>query len=121
MNKQQIKAKWVQELRSDNNQQVKGTLKGQTEKNTGPGYCCLGVLEEKVLGNELPTEVLIKYDDGALGYKSEGDEAVYSKFRNDLLSQHIVTTLTTMNDEDGKTFAEIADWIEQKLWVDGEV
>lgn len=121
MNKQQIKAKWIEELRSGNNIQVPGTLKGQTPKNVGPGYCCLGILEEKVFGNYLPTETLIKYEeDGDYTYANEGDEAVYNKFRV-LLGHFTVSQLTTMNDENGNTFAEIADWIEQKLWVDGEL
>ena len=116
MNKQEIKTKWIAELRSGNHKQIKGTLKGQTEDNTGAGFCCLGVLEEKVLGNNLvTTEVLVSDYDGDLYYNTEGPQEIYDKFRrSDFLGDSLVTRLTSMNDEEGYTFAEIADYIEAK-------
>ncbi len=113
MNKTEIKTKWLQELRSGNHKQIKGTLKGQTKDNTGAGFCCLGVLEEKVLGKELDTVVLHHCETYGYEYNSEGPEEIYDQHRN-LLGLGLVTKLTTMNDEEGYTFAEIADYIETK-------
>ena len=103
MTKEEIKTKWLEELRFGNHHQITGTLKDQFG-NGEYGYCCLGVLAEKVMGLEVRiADENIPYDEGEL--------EVYEKVCNvigDLLSAQ----LSDMNDEDW-TFAEIADYIER--------
>ena len=59
MTKEEIKTRWLEELRSGNHHQIQRTLKDQFG-NGEYGYCCLGVLADKVMG----LEVRIANDDG---------------------------------------------------------
>jgi hypothetical protein len=90
----QLKAKWVEALRSGKYSQCKKRL------TDGVGHCCLGVLADaaglqigKEVGDDLPGGY-IKFDD-LLGRD-------YSMFPR-------------MNDDEGKSFSEIADYIEANL------
>lgn len=106
MTKTEIKTRWLEELRSGNHHQIQNTLKDQFG-NGEYGYCCLGVLAEKVMGLEVrivDEEIL---DD-------EGDQEIYDEV-NDLLSHHFSAQCSDRNDN-GWTFVEIADFIE-KEWV----
>lgn len=103
--------KWLKELRSGKRKQCASQLKKRLEDGTY-GYCCLGVLNSinqykcKVLcdpvvdssGKQRSTPVNIHHD----WWLENG----FSKFVD-------TDTLASMNDE-GKTFEEIADFIEQK-------
>ena len=120
MNKYEIKTKWLEELRSGNHKQIIGTLKGETIDGD-VGYCCLGVLAEKVLGKNLKAEKILDKDQaedfGSL-YATEGPTEIYSNFRYSLLSDFIVQSCTEMNDEKDMSFGEIADWLEEKWSVE---
>lgn len=93
---QELKAKWVEALRSGEYKQCKGTL------FDGVAYCCLGVLC-KVAGRD-------------------GDWRAWS-FQPFLQGAHGLTraqaeACADLNDGDGKTFAEIAEYIEKEIPAD---
>lgn len=88
--KAKLKAKWVEALRSGKYEQGKYYL------SKGGKFCCLGVLCD-VRG--LPT-----------GRNND----LYPYPVQDVLSAHDCAVLTDMNDK-GKSFAEIADYIEQHI------
>ena len=92
MNKE-IKENWVAALRSDDYSQ--GTL---YLCNRGR-YCCLGVLAD-VEGH--------KYDPNTQLLPGDFLKTVE-------LSEHNAGRLMEMNDDEGMSFEEIADWIEEKL------
>lgn len=98
-----FKKKWLEALRSGEYKQGVGTL---YDKVTN-AHCCIGVacyLHNGVNANLcgfLPQS-------GVSGYSALPD-AISGGFSNDVTAQ-----LITMNDS-GKSFAEIADWIEKNL------
>jgi len=98
-----IKQKWVEALRSGKYNQTIGVLYNGNNKN---GFCCLGVLGH-VCGVSL--EVLL-----GLGVLHSSMN-VPKLLMGDCGSNIIVEKLTRMNDIQGKSFTEIADWIEQNL------
>lgn len=106
MTKAEIKTKWLEELRSGNHHQVQFTLKDQFG-NGEYGYCCLGVLAEKVMG--LKVRIM---DEDILD--DEGDTEIYEKISN-IIGYHFSDLYSHKNDS-GWTFAEIADLIERN-WV----
>ena len=108
MDKQTIKAKWLEELRSGKHHQITGTLKDQFG-NGEYGYCCLGVLAEKVMGLE------VRIMDEDIPYDS-GDPIVYQKV-DKILGKCLSDQCSDKND-DGYTFSEIADYIEHN-WNTG--
>jgi hypothetical protein len=120
-----IKADWLVALRSDQYKQC------QLKLNDGSnGYCCLGVLC-KVMGatfedyvNPLDTE----YSDeppyiehnrpilNGINLAKDEDESL-SHYTKDLvgLSLEDESRLISMNDDEGKNFREIADYVEANL------
>lgn len=111
MNRAEIKQKWLEELRSGNHKQGVGTLKS-VEADGSFAYCCLGVLQEKVLGEEIKPVVRLNYS--IEDWFPEGDFEIYNNLRNVILSDFIVEKCTRMNDELGMKFNDIADWLEEK-------
>jgi hypothetical protein len=113
MNKE-IKEKWIAALRSGEYAQTKGALRRPVGTPQGAGYCCLGVLCEVVVGREN-----IEWEPAANAYSFMGEsglpptpvleEADYTEEENDTFWE-----LPSMNDN-GVSFDEIADYIEQKL------
>lgn len=102
-----IKAKWLAALRSGNYRQGMGWLR------TSNGFCCLGVLCDVVEpsrwgGSHKVNDMLVWSHDGedCMKYQWEIDGG--------LLGEDTQEELATMND-DGKPFAEIADYIENEL------
>lgn len=88
-----LKAKWVKALRSGKYVQAQQALYVE-----GCGYCCIGVLASVKKG-------------GRRGFSGvRGGYDLATKEFGDSLS----TRLQHMNDG-GKSFAEIADYIEEKL------
>ena len=124
MNKE-IKEKWVKALRSGEYRQGRGYLR--KEKNDNPNkfnYCCLGVLVNEVLEGEWYYAL-----DSAYGFNpifniiNEINAPSFASI--ELIPEPIALnklsitmeqqkTLAGMNDK-GKTFEEIADWIEENL------
>jgi hypothetical protein len=105
----QLKAKWIEALRSGEYQQANGELRDTSEDT--PKYCCLGVLCNVMgasWGQGLPLL------DGLM-LQSE-DEELLSPEALDMagFNQRIEGTLASMNDS-GTPFPEIADYIEKHL------
>lgn len=92
--KPEVKAKWLEDLRSGEYEQGRWTLKHQIN-NT---YCCLGVLAEGQRCLTRPGSAWL-------------DE---SQLQLTGLSEGVQGFLSHMNDA-GHSFAEIADWIEENL------
>lgn len=90
-----VKAKWLNALRSGKYQQGKEEL-GSAKK----GYCCMGVF---CVANRIRFK---STDTGNLTGPKKLLNAMSKKTRN---------VLWQMNDEDEKSFAQIADWIEVNL------
>ena len=110
MLKTEIKAKWLEELRSGKHHQITGTLKDQFG-NGEYGYCCLGVLAEKVMGLE------VRIMDEDIPYDM-GDPFVYGELGK-ILGECLSAQCSDKND-DGYTFSEIADYIEHNWNPDAE-
>lgn len=94
--------RWLQELRSGEHIQTSGTLK----RNLGGGsvgYCCLGVYVEKVKNKSVK----------AVAKSNSGDEGAIKWYElcQDDLGYDLKDQTAIMND-DGKSFVEIADFIE---------
>lgn len=87
----QLKAKWVEALRSGEYTQIPMELH---DKENG-GYCCLGVLCRIA-------EIDLAGDTGPIYRKLNNMTGDYAP-------------LVDLNDNQGKNFAEIADWIEANL------
>jgi hypothetical protein len=111
----ELKAKWVAALRSGKYQQARGTL-----NNCGGGYCCLGVLLGVWGRGEWNSE----------SYETEAEDGGIESFDGDLgrigrrifgISDEHESALIAMNDGEEeadpnrKSFAEIADYIEENL------
>lgn len=98
MNKELLE-RWVKALRSGKYKQHRGALIA-TEDGPGTpiiGYCCLGVLQAIEPSLEPDTGKLASHD------------------MRRVIGGHIDQyTLVAMNDAMGKTFPEIADYIEKK-------
>lgn len=105
----EIKAKWVAALRSGKYKQGKNVL--CRPSSTGElAYCCLGVLGEEL--GLLSTQ-------GHCDWKSWGIDGNIGSIPADEAEELGLSgkqgVLVDMNDRDGKSFNEIADWIEVNL------
>jgi fatty acid/phospholipid biosynthesis enzyme len=96
----ELKAKWVAALRSGKYEQAYRVM---YSRNTG-GFCCLGVC-----ANVLGVSRQEMLDEVWTGVGSAPKEL------RDALPYDIRNTLSKMNDSMGKSFTEIADWIERNL------
>ncbi len=102
---------WVEALRSGEYKQTKGTLHNLDDG----GFCCLG-LGALVLGiasKDYMGVVPYVCEDGEKEICDEGPGYVYDYWRGKT-SKDVINILTKMNDR-GDTFAEIANWIEEKM------
>ena len=101
----ELKDQWVAALRSGKYEQGRGLLLKDDK------FCCIGVLCDIIN----PTDWV---------YSSTIGPGIYSYTRGihyapvEILSLNIQTPLSIMNDEEGKSFNEIADWIEDNVIVD---
>lgn len=115
---QEIKAKWLQALRSGEYEQGEGFLK-KTGSDGKTKHCCLGVLCE--LG--VIAEVTTQHKDGCCernAFLSTASGSPYTRFLPDTVAtwadirSETESALARMNDE-GKSFAYIANYIEEHL------
>lgn len=104
--------KWVAALRSGEYKQAKKSLR------TDEGYCCLGVACEIAVKAGLPVTVhfidkkgFCSYD-GGVGVLPEGVMHALRFKSVDGYTEKLQKSLTTLNDIENLTFAEIADYIE---------
>ncbi len=122
MRDQELKAKWVAELRSGKWQQGRDELKtterwdadrGIVVDLEAPNYCCLGVLREisggAILENPDGSETL---DPETSGLNETTQEQLAA--RNDG-GRYWISANQDYKRFDPHTFAEIADWIEENL------
>lgn len=94
--------KWVAALRSGEYKQGSFGL----YRPSNCSYCCLGVA--CVLAGQSPENIIRQWIDKPIS--GIPDELIGNGGNNDL-----VHDLSEMNDHDGKTFPEIADWIESNV------
>lgn len=85
---EEVKQNWLYELRSGRREQVRGSLSMPTSQ--GLGYCCLGVLCRAM---------------------SKTEEYHWLSTKRSELFQKLVK----MNDDECKSFKEIADYLEETL------
>jgi hypothetical protein len=105
---QEIKAKWVEALRSEKYEQTNGILRSEN------GFCCLGVLcdvlDPSKWGQPMEHHRLEK-----IFCYENWDETLPKKLREDIgISIQDQDHLMYLNDT-GHNFKEIANHIEQKL------
>jgi hypothetical protein len=105
-----LKADWTAALRSGDFKQINEFLQ------TARGHCCLGVLcEVSKVG-----QWRVRAANGYVGFLMDGDGVEASSVITDAMAKAVgldektVETLWRMND-DGKPFAEIADWIDANI------
>lgn len=110
-----IKVQWLSDLRSGKYKQGCNVLK-RTWHDGEVKHCCLGVLAEQAVAAEIVkaeieqwasySNTTIDGDVCALSPKLLEWSGLNIKAENELIG---------FNDNDGATFAEIADWIEENL------
>jgi hypothetical protein len=117
-----LKAKWVEALRSGKYGKGQGRLHDERDGT----YCCLGVLC-KVLGADFDDatdeEKFLEYDhvpvlNGRV-LSHRDDEELEEAFCVEI-GLPDQGTLIAMNDDQEKSFAEIADYIEREIPVETE-
>jgi hypothetical protein len=101
----ELKAKWVKALRSGEYQQGTSALRRVDE------FCCLGVLADMIGANWVRRKDGLPSQIPFLGEKQIGSA---THLNNDILPDDIQGDLVCQNDS-GKTFPEIADYIEREL------
>ena len=113
----EIKTKWLKDLRSGEYTQARDNLMIEGDKAC---YCCMGVL-----GKGQGFKIIVEHnpqhgpDSGRFEddyyKKGEGFTGMYPTLAKTGLKESEMTLLATMNDQEGKSFLEIADWIETNL------
>jgi hypothetical protein len=93
----QLRDEWVKALRSGEYQQGRGGLRSEDK------YCCLGVLCAVRAGRDFDFYELMDF--------------AYGTSKASEFTEAIAETLWHMNDFDGRSFPEIADWIEANVPV----
>ena len=105
----EIKAKWLEALRSGKYEQ------GTSYLRDGESYCCLGVLcEISGLNDWVPTEALAFHYNASLTSLPVNVMGWSGLKSGDPLISEIGRTLGALNDI-GRSFEEIADYIEKYL------
>lgn len=112
-----LKKAWTTALRKPGAKQVTQVLETRTKQRKLIGNCCLGVLC-RVAGHKPKyhpiknlSKITVTFGEGEMGQLNN----------NQLLETGLTTdqqhTLIRFNDRDGKTFKEIADWIDANIKV----
>ena len=103
----EVKARWIKALRSGRYSQVAGVLHNEE------GYCCLGVLCRVDGRRFLPVSGGFQIFDKVIRVWRESMPPT-DLLEKAQLSKPKAEKLADMNDK-GKTFSQIADWIEKNL------
>jgi hypothetical protein len=112
MSTETLRARWIEALRSGRYKQGRGRLRD------GDAYCCLGVAcEVSGLGTWR------RHDDGRGDVYATPTGILYGwlprGLRDELgLDENTQSKLMQLNDDEGRTFAEIADWYEENVPCD---
>jgi hypothetical protein len=101
---------WLEALRSGKYKQTVGFLKVQREGERF--YCCLGVLCEILKDKYEIRESTSAIEPGVTYFNNSSDRLPNTLTRALKLEIDTVSTLYRMNDDDKRSFAAIADWIE---------
>lgn len=115
----QAKKVWIKALRSDRYEQTNFVLCRQWDDDK-QAYCCLGVLaEECVVGDWVPhargiAELWLEVRRGKALMKDLG-MLPPAALKQVGLSKEAARHLASMNDHDGRSFKQIANWIEKNL------
>lgn len=111
---------WIAGLRSGAYKQTKGTL-CRPSGSMHEGYCCLGLLaklagtsDEMMLGWDMLDQVGLSR---LIGPWSDVSSIIMYIPSDPSTHETLQRKLAAMNDG-GKTFAEIADWIEKNVPID---
>ena len=105
-----IKDEWIKALRSGKYQQCQRALR----KFPGTHYCCIGVLAD-IYSKEVGEEW---YENKAHGYFTfHDDSGNLSRYILDWadIDSNIERKLIKLNDDQGFSFDQIADWIEENI------
>ena len=108
MMKAETKAKWLEALRSGEYMQVTSVL-----NDGNGGFCCLGVLHE-ITGGQWHKNSDGKLCTGSKKRKNSDSEMLDGPIFLQGLDRYIAAGFAELND-DGKTFEEIAEEIEEKV------
>lgn len=114
---QEMKAKWVKALRSGKYTQTAGALYSNVSilNKEKPGYCCLGVLARVNGVEDTYLQHCAKLDDISDICPAAKDSTEWlGPWEDHSIAFSTQSQLAFMNDS-GKSFAEIADWIEASL------
>lgn len=108
--REDFKAKWVAALRSGDYMQGRNYLHRDDE------FCCLGVACE-VLRKDFSEEIHIRVEEEANVVVYEGRNQFLARAIRDFtgLDGNSEGALAVLNDDDGRTFSEIADYIETEF------
>ena len=110
-NPRELVKQWIAALRSGEYAQCKGTL-----NRAGEGFCCLGVLCDIApeVGCEPSEAGMISAFFTTENVNYHG--SLPSEFRSWIgISLRMASRLIDMNDTKGRSFAEIADYIEREI------
>jgi hypothetical protein len=118
---------WVADLRSGEFPQGEGSLV-VTGEDGGKTYCCLGVKCER--DSRTGRHSIVRQENEQTGEVSFGIPNASTYLGSTMPTSAILTAwglpagqatdLANMNDEQGKSFAEIADWIEANVPVEDD-
>lgn len=126
---QATKDQWVKDLRSGNFCQTDGLLGKRLKESKKYSYCCLGVLglrcgmlktvEFKNFHGVVTHYYKVLINDDAekdfLSYRDKNNKELPLKYNGrTILPMSVQKKLAGMND-DGRSFKEIADWIEKNV------
>lgn len=120
--KEEVKAKWIADLRSGKFPQTRATMHRPVANDAGPaGYCCLGVLAQQfvdsgeivenrgILGEGIS---MYQYPDGVMFGVGKLTPEARDKVGFNVQDQ---MKLIQMNDDGDSSFESIADWIEENV------
>lgn len=113
----EVKSKLCYELRNGGHKQVKNNL------SCNGGHCALGVACEMALRAGIVTKTPLTAEEGPdekglYGYTDKVNRFAYTCYPPEAVGQWLglddaqMLNLFVLNDQEGKTFAEIADYIE---------
>jgi len=108
----ELKAKWVEALRSNKYTQGRSRLKRLSVGNETPEYCCLGVLCDII------SPTWIKHENESRRFTwQNGNDSRDCDVAISLISQELQNNLINLNDSQGASFSTIADYIEGEVEV----
>lgn len=110
---------WIDALRSGKYTQVTGRLIDQVAYDTPPSFCCLGVLCDVAGLQRAPKrEGAYFLTSTGMAYYSNPPSEVIEAAVGDVgpyFTDDLIARAVRMNDQQGKSFAQIADYLEERF------